>query len=279
MDKFVKKHMTSILLMSSLLALPLSIQPVAAAGCQALSKSTLESKADPYGKSIRSASHKYGVHEDLVKAVITVESCFRSTARGTSGEKGLMQLMPATARRFSVKSGYNPWQNIHGGTRYLSYLLKRYNGDAHRAVAAYNAGEGNVRPGGRIRNKAYVSKVMSAYGKFAGSSRQRIFSGNQASNTPNIETMSVEKTSRTSRTARQATSNRALPWRDKSRTRQRNQKQERANRSQSRQFQVKQGHTVYEVMRQSGIPVKQIISLNKLRAPYHLQSGQTLKLR
>ncbi len=79
-----------------------------------------------------------------------------------------MQLMPATARRFNIRNGYNVQQNVHGGTRYLGYLLQRYDGNLQHTVAAYNAGEGRIKPGGRIPNKAYVSKVMQAYGKFAG---------------------------------------------------------------------------------------------------------------
>ena len=113
-----------------------TFQPVEAAGCQILNKETLERKADPYDQSIRSAAQKYGVKEGLVKAVITVESCFKQSARGSSGEKGLMQLMPSTARRFNFKSSYSPWHNIHAGTRYLSYLLQRYDGDLNRTVAA-----------------------------------------------------------------------------------------------------------------------------------------------
>lgn len=77
--------------------------------------------------------------------MITIESCFNTRAVGTSGEKGLMQLMPGTARRFNVTNGFNVWQNVHGGTKYLGYLLDRYDGRTPRAVAAYNAGEGNVK--------------------------------------------------------------------------------------------------------------------------------------
>ncbi|MEZ5449846.1 MAG: transglycosylase SLT domain-containing protein [Thiolinea sp.] len=213
-----------------------------AAGCQVLSRSTLEKKADPYEKTIRSASHRYGVSADLIKAVITVESCFRRKARGSLGEKGLMQLMPGTARRFNVKRGYNSWENVHGGTRYLGYLLDRYNGDKQRAIAAYNAGEGNVKPGRRIRNIDYVNKVMHAYHKLSGSSKKAV---------------------KTSTRPAAATRN------SKTRT-----------RSQGRHyFHVKRGHTVYEVMRQTGVSVDDIIRLNGLKAPFHIKTGQRLRLR
>jgi hypothetical protein len=136
-------------------------------GCQTLSPSTLEAKASPYQTPISSASKKYGVRPELVKAVITIESCFKPTARGSSGEKGLMQLMPGTAKRLNIRNGYNAWQNIHGGAKYLGLLLGHYEGDTHRAVAAFNAGEGNVKKAGKIPNRTYVAKVMHAYGKFA----------------------------------------------------------------------------------------------------------------
>lgn len=272
MDKLIQ-YTAGIMLASSLVIIQ-SIQPANAAGCQVLSKSTLEKKADPYSPPIRSASRKYGVHEDLVKAVITVESCFRSRARGTSGEKGLMQLMPATARRFSVRSGYNSWQNIHGGTRYLSYLLRRYSGDTRRAVAAYNAGEGNIRPGGRIYNKEYVRKVMHAYGKFAGGTYQRVYlekevadDGQTAASSSKRKNRIVAEKQRPARASQTVSSQTSSHERSYRRTGSR------------KSFRVQPGHTVYEVMRQTGVHAKEIIRINKLQAPYHLEVGQKLRLR
>lgn len=157
----------NIIALASLAAVA-CVKPAVAGGCHTLSRSSLENKAQSYQNSIRSAAQSNGVHEDLIKAVIAVESCFKSRARGTSGEKGLMQLMPGTAARFNVRSGYNAWENVHGGASYLRHLMRYYNGDTRRAIAAYNAGEGNVRPGGVIRNKEYVRKVMSAYSTLAG---------------------------------------------------------------------------------------------------------------
>lgn len=139
------------------------------AGCHNLSRHKLNLKAKRFNRNIRHISKKYNVSSSLIKAVITTESCFRPSARGSAGEKGLMQLMSATGRRFNIKNRYNPRQNIQGGTRYLSYLLKRYGGSKRHAVAAYNAGEGRIRKNGYIPNKAYVYKVMSAYRKFNGS--------------------------------------------------------------------------------------------------------------
>ncbi len=136
-------------------------------GCHNLSSDTLQQKANPYHSTIAKAAQRYGVSANLVKAVITIESCFKPNARGSSGEKGLMQLMPGTARRFNIRNGYSANQSINGGARYLSLLVNRYAGNLHRAVAAYNAGEGNVGHSGSIPNVGYVGKVMHAYNKFA----------------------------------------------------------------------------------------------------------------
>lgn len=135
-------------------------------GCHNLSRIRLNSKAKRFRKNIARASKRYNVSPNLIKAIITTESCFRPRARGTSGEKGLMQIMYATGKRFNIKNRYSPRQNIRGGTKYLAYLLKRYNGSKRHAVAAYNTGEGRIRKNGYIPNKTYVYKVMTAYHKF-----------------------------------------------------------------------------------------------------------------
>jgi hypothetical protein len=137
--------------------------------CDQLSASTLNKKARRYQKTIDHAARQHGVSQHFIKAVITVETCFRSGLRGTSGEKGLMQLMPATARRFGVKNRFSTWQNIHGGARYLSYLLRRFKGNKAYAAAAYNGGAGAVsrKTGPKFEAvRRYSRKVMNAYRKF-----------------------------------------------------------------------------------------------------------------
>jgi hypothetical protein len=90
---------------------------------------------------IDAASALHGVSRALIRAIIQAESAFDSLAVSTAGARGLMQLMPATARRFGVADSFDPRQNIFAGTRYLRILLDAYGGDVSLAAAAYNAGE------------------------------------------------------------------------------------------------------------------------------------------
>ena len=111
--------------------------------------------------------HLHGVSEGLIKAVMHTESGFNVNARSPVGAQGLMQLMPATARRFNVSNAYDPQQNIMAGAKYLAWLLKRFNGDQSLALAGYNAGEGNVSKYGGIppfrETQDYVRRVNSRY--------------------------------------------------------------------------------------------------------------------
>ncbi len=121
-----------------------------------------------YDNLIRSSARRYGVDPALVKAIIHTESNFRPYARSRVGAKGLMQLMPGTARELRVSNPWNPAQNIDGGTRYIAKLLRRFNNNTELALAGYNAGP-NRRSlrGGRIPNiretRNYVRRVLSRY--------------------------------------------------------------------------------------------------------------------
>jgi soluble lytic murein transglycosylase-like protein len=125
-----------------------------------------------YAGPIQRASSRYGVDPDLVRAVISTESNYDPKAISPKGARGLMQLMPATARRFGVQDVFDPVQNILGGVRYLRHLLDLFGGDLVLALAAYNAGERVVQERGRVPNypetRLYVDRVLERYGKRSG---------------------------------------------------------------------------------------------------------------
>ncbi|PID46905.1 MAG: hypothetical protein CSB47_01615 [Proteobacteria bacterium] len=132
----------------------------------------LRQRAEQYQPYIQANSRRYSVDEDLIISVITAESCFVKHARSHMGAQGLMQLIPATAKRFGVKNAYQASQNIRGGTRYLSFLLKRFSGNMRHAIAAYNAGEGAVDRYDGVppykETKEYVRRVMAVYHRLKG---------------------------------------------------------------------------------------------------------------
>lgn len=118
-----------------------------------------------YAPIIESAARKYGVPVELICGVMLQESGGNARAVSSAGARGLMQLMPQTARRFGVTNSFDPVQNIHGGARYLRFLLDRFKGDLELAVAGYNAGEANVeKHGNKIppfrETRAYVPNVL-----------------------------------------------------------------------------------------------------------------------
>jgi hypothetical protein len=122
-----------------------------------------------YDDIIGEHSRTQGVRPDLVKAVMQVESAFNPYARSPKGALGLMQLMPATIRRYTVKDPFDPWENVRGGVAYLRHLLDRYENNETLALAAYNAGPGavdkygqSVPPYRETRNYVYVINQMTS---------------------------------------------------------------------------------------------------------------------
>lgn len=111
------------------------------------------------------AAEKYNVPVELLKAVGKAESGFDAKAVSRCGAQGIMQLMPATAASLGVTDPFDPEQNIMGGAKYLAGLLNKYDGNASLALAAYNAGSGNVAKYGGIppfkETQNYVKKVLS----------------------------------------------------------------------------------------------------------------------
>ncbi len=123
-------------------------------------------KSAPYDASIDEHAKREGVAADLVRAVIQVESAFNPGAVSNKGAMGLMQLMPATAQELGVKNPFDPDQNIRGGVTYLKQLLNRYDQKVELALAAYNAGIGNVNKYGKVppfkETRNYVDKITRA---------------------------------------------------------------------------------------------------------------------
>lgn len=151
--------------------------------CDQHSPTTIRQKASSYQNLINAVSMQYGVSVDLIQAVITAETCFRPTAVSHKGAYGLMQLMPATARRFGA-TDKSVTHNVHAGTRYLRWLLDRYDGSVYHAVAAYNSGEGTVdRHGWNVpyqETRRYLVQVLNAYRKLSNNRGQVVFNPNRA---------------------------------------------------------------------------------------------------
>ena len=123
-----------------------------------------------FDEYIRQASALYQIPEQLVRAVIKVESDYDPRAVSYAGARGLMQLMPDTANGLGVKDINDPRENIFGGVRYLRVLANMFNGDLDLSVAGYNAGEGAVVQYGGIppyvQTRDYVVKVTKFYRRY-----------------------------------------------------------------------------------------------------------------
>ena len=149
---------------------PVSLNPQPAAKTPL--KTTLLARARSYQTLVDEAARRSQVNARLLHAVIAAESGYNPLALSRKGAVGMMQLLPATARRYGVADSRDARQNIDGGARYLADLLRLLHNDTRLALAAYNAGEDAVlRHGGRVppyaETQAYVARVLDFYRRFS----------------------------------------------------------------------------------------------------------------
>lgn len=138
-----------------------------ASGSSNNSDSELLKCSEELDQYFEEAAKTYGVDVKFLKAIAKQESNFDPNATSHSGAMGIMQLMPFTAKELGVENAYDPRSNIMGGAKLISQLLEKYNGDKSLALAAYNAGSGNVKKYGGIppfeETQNYVKKVLEYY--------------------------------------------------------------------------------------------------------------------
>jgi soluble lytic murein transglycosylase-like protein len=142
-----------------------SFPPISTMAATAMPPLSLLKSSGEMDQIINQAAQQYNLPATLIKAVIQQESNFNSNALSKSGASGLMQLMPSTARSLGVDDIFDPEQNIMAGSKYLRQMLDKYNGNIELALAAYNAGPGNVDKYGGIppfeETTNYVNKITS----------------------------------------------------------------------------------------------------------------------
>lgn len=128
---------------------------------------TMQNLAERWGTEVLKSTIGTNVSPALVLAVMGIESGGNPAAQSSAGAQGLMQLIPATAKRFGVTDSGDPAQNIRGGVAYLDFLMTRFNRDPVLVLAAYNAGEGAVDANGGVppysETRDYVPKVLAAW--------------------------------------------------------------------------------------------------------------------
>lgn len=144
-----------------------SPKSLAKVSCVTPGQKEFTNRIDAYSPIIRKFAKIYGVHEYLIHAIVSTESCYDSEAISSVGAKGLMQLMPGTAKELGVTDSFNPAQNLRAGIEYFSKLQKQFNYNSQHALAAYNAGPGAVEKFSGIppypETRSYVKGVLEKF--------------------------------------------------------------------------------------------------------------------
>lgn len=152
-------------------------------------------KEVPFGALIYREAKKNNIRPELVAAVVQAESRFKPTARSGAGAVGLMQLVPRTGRWMGARDLTNPVQNVAAGTKYLKYLHERFDGNETKMIAAYNAGEGNVKRFGGVppfkETRQYLTKVRNYEQEYKNRVENRVADAS-ASATPVSQLASAE---------------------------------------------------------------------------------------
>ncbi|MBN1379973.1 MAG: lytic transglycosylase domain-containing protein [Gammaproteobacteria bacterium] len=145
-------------------------RPTATKSCKGVTDVILENRANRYMPRIRNLALEQQLEPELVKAIITVESCFDARAVSRAGAHGLMQLMPGTARNYGVHNRFDPDQNLKAGIRHFRELMDQYRDNLRLALAAYNAGAHNVKKYKGVppfrETQNYVTKVMDYFERY-----------------------------------------------------------------------------------------------------------------
>lgn len=128
-----------------------------------------ETKTPDVNTILKDAGQRHGLDPDFISSVVHAESSYNSQAVSPRGARGLMQLMPKTAEQLGVKDSFDPAANVDGGAKYLRALLDQYNGDAVKALAAYNAGALRVQQYNGVppyaETRAYVRRIVAEYNR------------------------------------------------------------------------------------------------------------------
>jgi soluble lytic murein transglycosylase-like protein len=148
-------------------------RPTATKSCHGVNERRMARRAEPWLPTVKSFAARYDVDATLIKAIITVESCFDTHAVSRVGAQGLMQLMPATAMELGVRNAFDPIANIQGGVSYFRQMLDRFGFDVELALAAYNAGPTAVERYDGIppyqETQNYVRRVLKHYDRYRAS--------------------------------------------------------------------------------------------------------------